>query len=45
MSKPGNGANLDFECQVWASADKLRGHIAAQIVMEQAKVLCRERIA
>ena len=29
MSKTGNGANLGFENQLWAAADKLRGHMDA----------------
>lgn len=28
-SKTGNGATLDFESQLWAAADKLRGHMDA----------------
>jgi len=28
-SKNGNGATLDFESQLWAAADKLRGHMDA----------------
>ena len=29
MEKKGNGANLGFENQMWAAADKLRGHMDA----------------
>ena len=29
MSKTNNGANLGFESQMWAAADKLRGHMDA----------------
>lgn len=29
MNKPNNGANLGFENQLWAAADKLRGHMDA----------------
>jgi type I restriction enzyme M protein len=29
MSKTNNGANLGFENQMWAAADKLRGHMDA----------------
>ncbi len=29
MSKTNNGANLGFENQLWAAADKLRGHMDA----------------
>jgi type I restriction enzyme M protein len=29
MSKNNNGANLGFENQMWAAADKLRGHMDA----------------
>ena len=29
MSKNNNGANLGFENQLWAAADKLRGHMDA----------------
>ncbi|MCJ7435821.1 MAG: type I restriction-modification system subunit M N-terminal domain-containing protein, partial [Anaerolineales bacterium] len=28
-TKNGNGATLDFESQLWAAADKLRGHMDA----------------
>src|SRR5258706_13122835 len=27
--KNGNGATLDFEAQLWAAADKMRGHMDA----------------
>ncbi|MGA2749262.1 MAG: hypothetical protein ABSG59_10840 [Verrucomicrobiota bacterium] len=27
--KPANGSALDFEAQLWAAADKMRGHIDA----------------
>ena len=29
MASDGNGANLGFESQLWAAADKLRGHMDA----------------
>jgi type I restriction enzyme M protein len=27
--KQSNGSNLDFEAQLWAAADKMRGHMDA----------------
>ena len=27
--KPANGSTLDFEAQLWAAADKMRGHMDA----------------
>ena len=27
IQKEANGSNLDFEAQLWAAADKMRGHM------------------
>jgi type I restriction-modification system DNA methylase subunit len=38
-TKNGNGATLDFESQLWAAADKLRGHMDASEYKHVALVL------